>query len=75
MKARQALQNDVIKLTANLIFGRRKRAVSEEDKGGKQRLELLLSNKLRFMPHHGASEENSFIFRTILMRANNSFYF
>jgi hypothetical protein len=33
MKARQALQNDVIKLTANLIFRRRKRAGSEEDKG------------------------------------------
>jgi len=56
MKARQALQNDVIKLTADLMLGGRKRAKTGEDKGEKQRLAFLLSNKLRFMPHPGASE-------------------
>ena len=54
MKARQALQNDVIKLTADFIFRRQKMAITAGDKGWKQRLGVLLNNKLRFMPHCGA---------------------
>jgi hypothetical protein len=33
MKARQALQNDVIKLTADFIFRRQKMAITAGDKG------------------------------------------